>query len=113
MSKRVYSVYDIDLQDYDKPVRIYPLTIKKFRRIAEILDVLNNPVTDEDKDKTLIDVLLEGTAYAMETYDPELSDVEKLSEYLDIPTMKYIINVATGITFDDPNQAAAMAVGTN
>lgn len=113
MSKRVYSVYDIDLQGYDKSVRIYPLTIKKFRKVAEILNVLNEPLTEEDKDKTLIDVLLEATAFAMHTYDEDLADVEKLSDYLDIPTMKYIINVATGITFDDPNQAAAMAVGTN
>jgi len=113
MSKRVYSVYDIDLQGYDKSVRIYPLTIKKFRKIVEILDILNNPITDEDKEKTLIDVLLEGTAYAMETYDPAIAQIDVLEDYLDIPTMKYIINVATGITFDDPNQAAAMAVGTN
>lgn len=123
MTKRVYSTEDIQLQGWkdekgkDKSIRIYPLVIKKFRKLAEILDSYTNPEKDEDgniiNEKTFLDVLVEGVAFAMETFEPALSDPEVLTDYVDWPTMEHILEVAGGIKLNDPNLAAAVAAGKN
>lgn len=111
MSKKVYAVEEIELQGYKKKVELWPLTIKNFRRVAKVLDTIQNPGEDE-KEKLIVDVLLEATAIAMETYAPELADTEKLADHVDMPTMEYILGVATGVKVNDPNQKAATEVGT-
>jgi hypothetical protein len=107
MTKRVYEVEDIELQGYEKPVTIKPLTIFNFRRVAKILDNIQNP-GKEYKNKIVVDILLEATSVAMETYDSDLVDVKKLEQHVDMATMEHILNVATGVKLNDPNQTAAM-----
>lgn len=107
MTKRVYEVYDIELQGYKKPVTIKPLTIANFRRVAKVLDNIQNP-GKEYKNKIVVDILLEATSIAMETYDENLVNIEELEKYVDMATMEYILNVATGVKLNDPNQQAAM-----
>lgn len=107
MTKRVYEVEDIELQGYDKPITIQPLTIFNFRRVAKILDNIQNP-GKEYKNKIVVDILLEATAVAMESYDPDLATIEKLEQHVDMATMEHILNVATGVKLNDPNQTAAM-----
>lgn len=114
MTKRIYTVEEVELQDWEKPIRIFPLTIKKFRKLAEIIDQLNPSEEDKKKkgykDKAFLDVILEATAFAMETFEPELADVEKLTDYIDMPTMEYILDVAAGVNFNNPNQMAATEI---
>ncbi len=107
MTKRVYEVHEIELQGYDKPVTIKPLTIANFRRVAKVLDNIQNP-SKEYKNKIVVDILLEATAIAMETYDEKLVKIEELEKYVDMATMEYILNIATGVKVNDPNQTAAM-----
>lgn len=106
--KKVYEVEEVELQGYKKPIKVRPLTIKNFRRVAEVLNTIQNPREGEEE-RLVMDVLLEATAIAMETFEPALSTVEKLEEYVDMPTMDYILNVATGVTVNDPNQKVAPA----
>lgn len=109
-ANRIYSVEDIQLQGWEKPIRIFPLVIKKFRALGEIIDKLSTPVDDlneEDKEKTFLDVLLEATAFAMQTYEPKLSDPDVLADYVDMATMEHILDVAAGIKINDPNPQAA------
>lgn len=112
---RIYNVEEISLQGWvdekgnDKPIRIYPLAIKKFRQLAEILDKFGK---EEYKNMPFIDLLVDATAFCMKTYAPELSDPEVLTDYLDYPTMEHILEVAGGIKLNDPNlQAAMIAAG--
>lgn len=106
MTKRVYQTEDIELQNWEKPITIKPLTIKNFRRVAKVLDNIQNP-GKEYKNKIVVDILLEATAIAMETYEPELADISKLEDCADMATMEHILNVATGVKVNDPNQKAA------
>lgn len=113
MGKKAYTVESIELQNYvdengdDKIIKIHPLVISKFRRLAEILDALVNP--QEGEERSVLDVYLEAVAFCMETFDEELSDPEKLAEHADLPTLEFILDVVAGVKINDPNLAAAMA----
>ena len=107
-TRRVYEVEDIELQGWKNPVTIKPLTIKQFRRVAKILDNISNP-DEENKEKLVVDILLEATAVAMETYEPKLADLEKLADHVDMATMEHILNIATGVKLNDPNPKTATA----
>jgi hypothetical protein len=107
MTTRVYTIEEIELQDWEKPVRIHPLTIKKFRELAEILQQLTpTPEIQKKKgfkNKEFLDVMLEATAFAMKTFEPELGTVEVLEEHVDMPTMERILDIAAGVKLNDPN----------
>ena len=89
---------------YEEVIR--PLVIKQFRRVAKVLDNITNP-DEEHKEAVVVDILLEATAIAMETFEPKLSKVEDLENYVDMATMEHILNVATGVKLNDPNQTTA------
>lgn len=113
--RKAYTVEEIELQGWvddegnPKPIRIHTLTIAKFRKLAAIIDSIKTP---EGEEKSLIDVMMEGVAFSMQTFEPELADPDKLSEYIDLPTLEYILDVIAGIRFNDPNLTAAMAAPT-
>lgn len=119
--RTIYTVEEIQLQAWvdekgdPKPIRIYPLVIKKFRKLGKILEKLQSDpdkeLSEEDKELTFLDVLLQATAFAMETYEPALSTVDVLSDYVDMPTMEHILDIAAGVKLNDPNLQAAMAAG--
>lgn len=106
MTKKVYEEDQVKLQGWQKPIVIRPLVIKQFRRVAKVLDNITNP-DEEHKDAVVVDILLEATAIAMETFEPKLSKVEDLENYVDMATMEHILNVATGVKLNDPNQMTA------
>jgi hypothetical protein len=101
--EQVYEEKKVKLQGWPKPIVIRPLVIKQFRRVAAILDNISNP-DEEHKDLLVVDILLEATAAAMETYEPKLAKVEDLEDHVDMATMEHILNVATGVKINDPNQ---------
>ena len=111
MTRRVYTIEEVELQDWEKPVRVFPLTIKKFRKLAEILDRLRPSEEDKKKkgfkEEAFLDVILAATAFAMETFEPELGDVDKLSDHIDMPTMEHILDIAAGVKLNDPNPQLA------
>jgi len=106
--KTVYTIEEVKLQGIKKAVQVWPLTIKQFRRVASVLNTIQNPKEGEEE-KLIMDILLEATAIAMETFEPSLSTIEVLEDHVDMPTMDYILNIATGVTVNDPNQKAAQA----
>ena len=120
MAKRVYRVEDIELIGWDdekgkpKPIRIHPLVIKQMRIVSEILDqneLKAKPEeewTEEEKQKDFLDVLIEAAAWAMRTYEPQLSDPSVLENHVDYETLAQILEVAIGLKLNDPNLMAAV-----
>lgn len=119
--RTIYTVEEIQLQDWNdengnpKPIRIYPLVIKKFKMLSEILKQLTpeegEELTEEQKKKTFLDVIMEATAFAMKTYEPALGTVKALEQHVDMPSMEHILDIAAGVKLNDPNLQAAMAAG--
>jgi hypothetical protein len=113
MGSKAYTVETIELQGYvdenndEVQIKIHPLVIAKFRRLAEILDALVNP--KEEEQRSVLDVYLEAVAFCMETFEPGLSDPEKLAEHASLPDLEYILDIVAGVKVNDPNLAAAMA----
>lgn len=104
--EQVYEEKKVKLQGWPKPIVIRPLVIKQFRRVAKVLDNITNP-DEEHKDMLVVDMLMKATAIVMETFEPKLSNIEVLEDYVDIPTMEHILNIATGVKINDPNQSTA------
>lgn len=72
-----------------RPLKISLLRpfMNKFEKVADVA---------EDNDKS-INLLLECVAIAMQQYKPELADVSKLEEIMDLPTVYKIVEAASGI----------------
>ena len=100
--EQVYEEKKVKLQGWPKPISIRPLVIKQFRRVAKVLDNIQNP-DDDHTELLVVDILLDATAIAMDTYKPKLSKVEDLEDHVDMATMEHILNVATGVKINDPN----------
>lgn len=122
MTKRVYDVEHIFLQGWvdgdgnEKSIKIHPLTIKKFRKLAEILNTQQREEEDEvpfDERTEFLDVLIKAVAFCMETYEPALAEPDKLADYVDYPTLTFILEIAGGVQLGDPNLQAAMGAGMN
>lgn len=119
-ANRIYKVEEIFLTGWNDedgkeiPIKIFPLTIKKFRAAADILDKAQEKVPEGEKEKPFLDYLLDTAAYAMKTYEPKLSDPDILGDYIDLDTLYYVLEVAIGVKLNDPNlQAAVAAAQTN
>lgn len=79
-----------------RPLKISLLRdfLKKFEGITKVAD---------DNVKTM-DLLMECVAIAMKQYNPDLADITKLEENLDLPTVYQIVEVASGINMSDTIQ---------
>jgi hypothetical protein len=71
-----------------KPLKISLLRdfMKKFEKIAEVAD---------DNEKSM-NLLMECVKIAMQQYNPELADVKKLEDLVDLPTVYKIVEEASG-----------------
>jgi hypothetical protein len=113
MGNKAYTVETIELQGYvdengdEKQIKIHPLVISKFRKLADILDALTNP--KEDEQKSVLDVYLDAVAFCMKTFEPKLGTVKELEKYATLPDLEFILDVVAGVKLNDPNLAAAMA----
>ena len=94
MATTVHESKELTLMDGSK-ISVRPLKIsllrpfmKKFEGVAAVAD-------DNEKSMTL---LVECVAIAMQQYKPELADVSKLEEVLDLPTVYKIVEAASGTT---------------
>lgn len=75
-------------------IKVRPLKIsllrpfmKKFEKIADVA---------EDNEKS-INALLECIEIAMQQYNPDLADIKKLEEIMDLPTVYAIVEAASGV----------------
>ena len=88
-----------------RPLKISLLRpfMKKFEGIAAVAD-------DNEKSMTL---LIECVEIAMKQYNPELADIAKLEEILDLPTVYNIIEAASGVKLQDASALLNAALATN
>lgn len=93
MATTTYEETTLTLMD-GTTVTVRPLKIslllpftKAFEKIEEVQD---------DNEKS-IKLLLECVAIAMQQYAPELADVKKLEEIIDLPTVYKIVEAASGV----------------
>lgn len=99
MATTVYEAETIKLMDGTE-ITIRPLKLsllrpfmKKFEGVAAV---------SEDNDKSLA-LLLECVQIAMRQYHPELStDIAKLEDALDLPTLYKIVEIASGAGAQNP-----------
>jgi hypothetical protein len=97
MATTTYESQELVLMDGTK-ISVRPLKISllrpfmsKFEKVAEVAD--NN-----EKSITL---LIECVEIAMKQYSPELADVKKLEEVLDLPTVYKIVEAASGVNLSE------------
>ena len=93
MATTKHETQELVLMDGTK-IEVRPLKIsllrpfmKKFEGVAAVAD-------DNEKSMTL---LIECVKIAMEQYKPELADVAKLEDILDLPTVYKIVEAASGV----------------
>jgi nitrate reductase NapAB chaperone NapD len=93
MATTEYETKELVLMDGTK-IQVRPLKIsllrpfmKKFEGVAVVAD---------DNEKSM-NLLVECVAIAMQQYKPELADVSKLEEVLDLPTVYKIVEAASGV----------------
>ena len=93
MSTTKYEEKTIVLMDGTE-IKVRPLKIsllrpfmKKFEKIADVA---------EDNEKS-INALLECIEIAMQQYNPDLADIKKLEEIMDLPTVYAIVEAASGV----------------
>jgi hypothetical protein len=109
MATTTYESQELVLMDGTK-ISVRPLKISllrpfmtKFEKVAEVAD-------DNEKSMTL---LVECVEIAMKQFNPELADVKKLEEVLDLPTVYKIIEAASGVKLQDASALLNAALATN
>lgn len=109
MATTTYESQELVLMDGTK-IAVRPLKISllrpfmsKFEKVAEVAE-------DNEKSMTL---LIECVEIAMKQYSPELADVKKLEEVLDLPTVYKIIEAASGVKLQDANALLNTVLANN
>jgi hypothetical protein len=109
MATNTYESQELSLMDGTK-ITVRPLKISllrpfmsKFEKVAEVAE-------DNEKSMTL---LIECVEIAMKQYSPELADVKKLEEVLDLPTVYKIIEAASGVKLQDANALLNTVLANN
>lgn len=97
MATTVHEEKTVTLIDGTK-VKVRPLKISLLRDFMKKFEGLGAVQNDNDKSMTL---LMECVAIAMKQYKPELGDIEKLEEVIDLPTVYEIVQAASGINLSD------------
>lgn len=111
MATTVYEIVDVELLD-GSSITLKPLKISLLKKFMTEFDKIKDEKIASDNIKSM-DLLLDCAVIAMSQYKPELADKEKLEEVIDMPTVYKVIEIAAGITLNDPNVLAAALAGTN
>ena len=104
MTTAVHEQKELVLIDGTK-IKVRPLKISLLRQFMKKFEGLASVQNDNDKSMTL---LMECVAIAMEQYKPELADVTKLEEVIDLPTVYQIVEAASGINLSDSALLASL-----
>lgn len=94
MATTVHESSELTLMDGTK-ISVRPLKISLLRPFMKKFEGVAAVAEDNEKSMTL---LVECVAIAMQQYKPELSDVSKLEDILDLPTVYRIVEAASGTT---------------
>jgi hypothetical protein len=109
MATSVHESTELTLMDGTK-ITVRPLKISLLRPFMKQFEHVSLVAEDNEKSMTL---LVECVAIAMKQYKPELSDVEKLEEVLDLPTVYKIIEAASGVKLQDANALLNTVLANN
>ena len=111
MATTVYDVVDIELSNGDT-ITLKPLPIKQLRKFMEIIKTMDQ--AENESEDAAMDVFIQAAMLCLETIKPEYStDKDKFEEFIEIPTMMKILEIAGGLKLTDPNLLGAALVGTN
>lgn len=102
MATTVHEEKTVTLIDGTK-IKVRPLKISLLREFMKKFEGLGAVQNDNDKSMTL---LMECVTIAMKQYKPELGDIEKLEEVIDLPTVYEIVQAASGINLSDSSLLA-------
>lgn len=109
MATTVHEGQELILMDGTK-INVRPLKIsllkpfmKKFEQVAGVA---------EDNEKSMA-LLIECVQIAMQQYNPDLADIAKLEEILDLPTVYKIIEAASGVKLQDANALLNTVLANN
>ena len=92
MATTVYEPKELTLMD-GTTIQVRPLKISLLRNFMKKFEGVAAVADDNEKSMTL---LVECVAIAMQQYKPELADVSKLEDILDLPTVYKIVEAASG-----------------
>lgn len=92
MATTVYEPKELTLMD-GTTIQVRPLKISLLRNFMKKFEGVAAVADDNEKSMTL---LVECVAIAMQQYKPELADVTKLEDILDLPTVYKIVEAASG-----------------
>ena len=109
MATSVHESTELTLMDGTK-VTVRPLKISLLRPFMKQFEQVSLVAEDNEKSMSL---LVECVAIAMKQYKPELADVEKLEEVLDLPTVYKIIEAASGVKLQDANALLNTVLANN
>lgn len=109
MATSVHESTELTLMDGTK-ISVRPLKISLLRPFMKQFDQVSLVAEDNEKSMTL---LIECVAIAMKQYKPELADIEKLEEVLDLPTVYKIIEAASGVKLQDANALLNTVLANN
>jgi hypothetical protein len=110
MATTVNETKELTLMDGSK-IKVRPLKIsllkpfmKKFEQVAAVA---------EDNEKSMV-ILMECVQIAMEQYSPELAtDISKLEDIIDLPTVYEVIEAASGVKLTDANALLNTVLANN
>jgi inhibitor of KinA sporulation pathway (predicted exonuclease) len=97
MATTVNEAIKIKLID-GQELEVRPLKISLLRSFMKEFEKISEVAADNDKS---MDILMKCVHIAMQQYMPELADVSKLEELLDLPTVYKIVEAASGIKLGD------------
>jgi inhibitor of KinA sporulation pathway (predicted exonuclease) len=102
MSTTTYEESTLTLMD-GTTIQVRPLKISLLRDFTKKFEGIDEVQDDNEKSMNL---LMECVAIAMRQYSPDLADVKKLEEIIDLPTVYKIVEAASGVPmtqFGAPN----------
>lgn len=103
MATKVFETDSVTLMDGTK-ISLRPLKISLLREFMARFDELG--AVAESNGQSL-DVLIDCVAIAMKQYSEKYSDKDVLEENIDLPAVYKVIEVASGIKFDDSGNVTA------
>ena len=109
MATTVHESQELVLMDGTK-ISVRPLKISLLRPFMKKFEQVAGVAEDNEKSMTL---LIECVQIAMQQYKPELADVSKLEEVLDLPTVYKIIEAASGVKLQDANALLNTVLANN
>lgn len=109
MATTVQEGTELTLMDGTK-IKVRPLKISLLRPFMKKFELVAGVAEDNEKSMTL---LIECVQIAMQQYSPDLADIAKLEEVLDLPTVYEIIEAASGVKLTDANALLNTVLANN